>query len=1061
MRHKADAFEAISSFLVKGEYDHHDNSLLRINMFKRWRRRFLVKHDLRKKLQFFSSSIKRVSAEANQRYLKMGAYFLKLNVQEWRLKAAMCKAVLERQDFRRIRAFKILHNFSKLGRLFFKVVLGCVLRKEHLHRQVFFIKLKLTSEAYEAETKRMAVGALDVLRIQKAAAFTKLEKPIMSLFSKGLSSFSSAFLNLRNHRFSRIIQESATRTEKALGTAGILKSKLLKNNPVLYSLVSANLIRKASAASKVLTKLVLKVLRKANEEENKKSELLSDRHAVRAVHCIRSKTTAAFSNLLLDKRSEYLLDSLAKRKELLKDIDSSTKRHSQIESEIFGTDHQAISVKKKKAIFSLGVRKLQRAWSILMHWRYESELREIRKEKAARGMTHVFKNLVSNKYEESVRCISRTSQNSKKVDKFRKAHNRRIKKASFCFWKTSSKKAAKALRTTFAKICSCYSQVARVAFKKLRTKVVAERCKDLLDEIEVMNEEIADSNQKLLEQTQENFQLENDLRYRSVRSQRSLIKYIIKASENRKLLEMRMCLFHMANFSNFVRRSTYLLTAVSRTFTKNCSSAFYTIEREAINDLERFLVQAVKNFRDETAEQMIEREDLNQQTLSFVEERANFEVTDQNLARRLKAASQKAALKAISKAKLVEEQAVMKMRLQMWRGRTQRLEILRAYVDHESRQFADRKHRDYLYRWHNQIVKGKKFKLAYERLIHFVRHVERNHNSYSMRMIADRFFQMEQFHLGKLIDQANKKIYAATAADLRSKIAKMSALVIRLIESRKFRLYERFFEATIYSHKKKLIAETKVMPLEEKKNMQLISETFKHFRKKFKSTQVRNKISERTAARQKLFLLKLLQMNIACRKQVKMACRYLQTAVALIEEDRAKLALTRIVQFRAHTSHQEKKFLGSMRLFTALGSISQRQALLYYSKVFRSLTLPKKTAVALGTTLGSLIRRKLGLSFAILKAGPPNDNLIGRYIIAKYRWSRPIPKHELLSKIFKSWKKRSVQASSKLKAAQKVVVILDKSNSPARYLQRWYAAAQMEGMLTARATTDDILKKYS
>lgn len=1059
MRNKADAFEAISTFLIKNEFDDQPSSLLLLNSFRKWRRRFIVKHSLREKLNKFVRSIQTVKKSCDDRYVRLMMYFFKHNVQEWRLKAALCKAVLERQDFRRIRAFKILQNFAKLGRLFFKVVLAGVLRKEHFHRQVFFIRLKQIYQEHDAETRRMGVGALDLFRIQKAAAYTKLQKPLISLFSRGLQSQSSSFNKLRFNAFETAIEGSRWRTDKAVSQISILKSKNLRDNPVLYSLVSGNMFRRSTAAGRVLCSVALKVLKKANEEKNKEEEYAMIRHAAKFIHGMRNMPKEALSNLLIDKRSEFLLQALNKKKDLLKEIDASNKRHFQIENETYAIDQHALVLKQRRAFHWLGLKKLYRAWNILLDWRFVSELNEIKKEKASRNLILACKNIVTRNYQESVWGLMREARNNKNVDKMRKKHWRRLKKGSFKFWALHSKRGAAVLRKVFGKIFENYKSVEKVAFKKLKFKVVGEHCRALLDQIEIMNESIAEANQKLLEQTQDNFQLENDLRYRNTRNQRSLIRFIMKASEIKRLYELRMCLFDLSTFANFTRRSTYLLTAVARAFTKNTSGAFYLIQKEAINDLERFLVQAVKNFREETAEQMIEREDLNQQTLSFVEERGNFEITTQNQARRLKIASQEAAFKALEKAKRVEERAVMKARLQMWKGKRRRLEILKGFVDYDSKQFADRKYKDYIRRWHHRIVKVKKFRQAFERLIHFVRHVERNNHGFGMRLITDRSFEMEQVHLGKLIEQAEKRIFLASESDLRSKLNKMTSLVIRLIESRKYRLFQRFFDITIYDHKRKLIANTKIKPFAEKQRLRVISDTFKLYKKKYQSTQTRNKIYERTLTRQKLFLLKLLQANVADQRQVKMTCRYFDSVIGLIQETRLRAAFSNLTEERIKLRNKERAQIGGLKLLSATSSVFTRHSFLQYTKVFRYLSLPRKAAFPLGVTLQSLIKRKLIIAFAILKAKPPNDNIMGRYLVAKFRRKKPLSNHELISRSFFRLKSLAQSAGRKRKAAKLVLEILEKRYAPQVYLHKWNFAAQMDGMMTKRATPEEILNR--
>lgn len=996
---------------------------------------------------------------SDDRNVRMGMYLFKHNIQEWRLKAALCKAVLERQDFRRIRAFKILHNFTKLGRFFFRVVIGCVLRKEHFHRQLFFIKLKQVHDAHDAETRRMATGFFDLMRIQKAADYTKLQKPLLSLLSRGLRSMSSSFNRLRCNALEQVIDGSRHCTEKSLDQIAIMRSRFLKDNPVLYTLVSANLHRKSMSSSKILCSLALKVLRKANQDKKKANDLCVSKHAAKILHVARNKHKLALAALLLEKNGDLFLEALARRNSLAIENNIAFSKNDQLARAIETAQSNDATLQQQRLLHWIVRKKMLHTWQRLLDVRFSREVSQMTRCKAVRRLAASVQVVINRKLQEAMTAIRRSAVNAKKVQSMRALHWRRLMKASFGYWHKHSKRDALAMRKTFSRVFQSYECRLNVAFKRFKLMVVANSCNNLLEQIEIMNENLAESNQSLLEQTQENFQLENDLKYRSTRKQRSLLTHVMKNLVMRQRIEARRCMLVLSEFSNFTRKSVFLLEAAHRAFTKNCSGAFYKIHKESIIDLERFLVQQIKNFRDETAEQMVEREDLNQQTLAFVEERNTFEITTKNLARRLKTSSQNAALKALAKAKFVEEKAVLRNNLRFWRGKRRRLEILRSYLDQESRQFAARQKIAMLRNWNYKVTRSKKFKLAFEKLLVFFRKAERNRNGYGMRMIADRSFEMEQFHLSKLIDQANKKIMAASESELRSKLSKMTALVVRLIESRKVRLFEKFFDVTIHDYKRKLIAETRVRPLAEKTRFKIISEAFANCRKCFLATKTKKKLADRTLTRQKLYILKILQTNVLHQRQVKMACRYFDSVISYFQESRQRLAFSNIADRMKQTYNHQRQSLATIKLAISTAAVFRKQMIISSAKIFKKVCVPKKSARPLAITLGSLVKRKMSVAFTLMKQRPPNDNIVGRYILASYRNKEPLPKLELVSRAFRGLKVAAKQASRRLKGARLVISIVAKRTSPSAYLQRWNLVAQMEGMLTRRATPQEVLMK--
>ena len=89
---------------------------------------------------------------------------------------------------------------------------------------------------------------------------------------------------------------------------------------------------------------------------------------------------------------------------------------------------------------------------------------------------------------------------------------------------------------------------------------------------------------------------------------------------------------------------------------------------------------------------------------------------------------------------------------------------------------------------------------------------------------------------------------------------------------------------------------------------------------------MRNLVHERTVVRQKLNFLKLLELNVANQKQVKMSCKYLDSTIDQFNDKIKKIALDMIVNKLLYTKHKELANQGSVKIFTILQCVLHRQS---------------------------------------------------------------------------------------------------------------------------------------
>lgn len=1036
LRNKSAFFDALSSFISNGESTAQKGSLVKLNYFRRWRRRFVQRNCLKQRIQRLCDSANQIQKDGRKRYKEMAFYWMKANMQEWKVKTVLCRALLERQDFRRIRSFKILQNFAKVSRLFFKVVIGCVLRKEHLNKKVTIMKLKKESRAYEWETQRRALGVLDLLRIQKNAYHTKTEKPILSILSRKPHKLFTIFHKLKTLSITKNESDSENDIFQMLQRCETLKSKEIHDNPVLMTMLLTSILRASIYAKKrvlqrSMRKLQLLTILKRRDTDRSALSVLTI-----SLQNMRHRPAECLSTLVLSTRHSSISDSLSKFQALDRQIFSGLRSLDALRVEAAESYRRVTSSKYRSIIYRLMVDKLTVALTAMRRWLLVDSVNQCKMNQKNARLTFVFKALLLRRLRNGFGRILRAGFRQKKEEEFVRRMKRKSLKSGFRAWAASSKKGAGLLRKAFVKIEEALNLDVLHTMRKLRLNVTGNKSKNLLDQIELLNENISEANGELLSQTQENFKLENEIRKRSVRSQASLIRFLQRSSEKKRLLEMRMCLFHLANFSNYSRKATFLLSAIHRACVRVEATAFYLLERESIVDQEKYLVQQVKNFRDDTAEAMIEREELNQQTLAFVEDRTTFEISTEVLSKRISIASEEAAIRALRRARKVEERAVMRMRLKMWQGRRRRLELIRAFMDRESSEFAIRKRKRALRLWKNQIKKVKFFKKGFHELIRFVGEKSMKLKGLGFRITGDRSFEMEQFQLGRLVEQAQKKIASAAEEDLRSRLFRITSSILKLIENRKYNQFMRFFEVTILHPKKKLVSNIRGQPLAERIKLQLLSKYFKLYRQKYQATQKRKQLEERRVNRQKLYMFKLLEVNIKLGRQTRLSCSFFDHIFNSIDNSRLAESFKTLSTMYKPLARPSRLAQG-VRFIEMLNNIISRKLILLNKQILQKLMLPKPEVGPLSSVLSSLTRRKLQLTFDLTKNAARADNLIGRYLVAPLRPMQPRSDTGLLQTAFEAWRTRSSRASRKWRAASKIHGLLDRPLTTAVAIKSW------------------------
>lgn len=103
--------------------------LTKSNCLRRWRRRYTAHKDLRISIEKLVLSVTRAQKTLEFKRKLESMLEIKISYQTWRKKAILIKRVIERLDFRRVKSFKCLQNFTKLTKHFFTVLSNTVHRK--------------------------------------------------------------------------------------------------------------------------------------------------------------------------------------------------------------------------------------------------------------------------------------------------------------------------------------------------------------------------------------------------------------------------------------------------------------------------------------------------------------------------------------------------------------------------------------------------------------------------------------------------------------------------------------------------------------------------------------------------------------------------------------------------------------------------------------------------------------------------------------------------------------------------------------------------------------------
>ena len=1057
-RHKAFFFKSLDDFVSHRETEQLLGGLTRLNYFRRWRRRFLQRSSLKQQVQKLCDVLSQTERDCRRRQQAAGLFWMKSNLQKWKIKGALCKALLERQDFRRIRSFKVLQNLAKAGRLFFKVVIGCVLRKEHLHKKVASMKIRKEARAHLWETQRHALGVFDLLRIHNNTYSAPVDKPLLSLLSRRPQKLMVVLHNLAVSALKRHEESSEQSITDLIQRADSMSSKALSENPLLMAVLLSSILKTSIYAKKRLLLRGLRKLQLAAIQSRRDIDRRALCFLTQALQHMRHRPANYLSSLVLSSRHAALKHSHSAQHQGDREAYSLRRSIDRLSLEIGGVTRHGDDIRRLNAVKMMMAGKMKACFDDLRLWSRESEINERMAFTKRDRLGHIFAVILTNKERQAFIRITREASKNVSASKFLTNMKRKVLKSCMRSWRIGSKKGAHLIRKAFFKIEEELTLDIRHTMRKLRINVTGMKSKNLLDQIEMLNENISESNNELLAQTQENFRLENEIRKRSVRSQASLIRFLLRATNKRRLLELRMCLLNLANFSNYTRKATFLLSAINRSFIRSEASAFYLLERESIVDQEKFLVQQVKNFRDDTAEIMIEREELNQQTLTFVEDRTTFEMLTEVLSKRLAIASEEAAFRALKRARKVEEQAVLRMRIKMWRGRRRRLELLRAFMDNQSSEFTARKRKKVLRLWKNQISKVKFFKKGYESLIKFVKHKELKQKGLGYRITSDRSFETEQYHLSVLVEQGQKKIAIAAEDDLRIRLFRITSTILKLIENRKYSQFMRFFEITILNPKKKLVSNIRGQPLANRNRLNLLSKYFKNYRLNYQATQKRKTLEDRRLSRQKLYLMKLFQINVVMSKQTKLNCSYLSSIFSSISSDRSAEAFNLLAHHHNPTPHRPPLAAALHLLDTATGVVHVRR-LRFAKAVLQRLMLPSPRPHALMSVVASVCRRKRQLVFDMIRNAGRSDNVVGRYLVAKARPIQPREDSELLKLAFGVWSQRSSTASRRYRAAEKIHSMLNRPLTFQVALRSWRELLNFDRIELSSRNPDDAYRR--
>ena len=165
----------------------------------------------------FLKVIGSVATENRHRSILLGILQIKLSYQAWRRKSILVKRLIERLDFRRIRAFKSLQNLVKCTKHLLTVLINLVNSKQTFYKLLALLKVRQENNLSRKEDRRMMSQAVKRLILNSLKARKSKNTAILALLSRGPGIVRSTLIQLRSmlHRHTLQVVEGALGEEKA------------------------------------------------------------------------------------------------------------------------------------------------------------------------------------------------------------------------------------------------------------------------------------------------------------------------------------------------------------------------------------------------------------------------------------------------------------------------------------------------------------------------------------------------------------------------------------------------------------------------------------------------------------------------------------------------------------------------------------------------------------------------------------------------------------------------------------------------------------------------------